>query len=72
MRGTNERIAGLVSAGVITKERACDSKRLFFERNHAKASCKKMALVYGRKFAPYRCPFGDHWHIKSLDVDGGS
>lgn len=58
----------LVQLGVITEDRACQSKVAYYARNHAKASAKEQQRK-GRMVRLYRCPFGDHWHLTKTNEE---
>lgn len=59
----DERLQGLIDAGVIRKSSACDGKTRFTSQNDARHAAKLMAGEQRRDAVVYRCNWCGFHHI---------
>lgn len=62
-RRDTARAAAMVSAGIITADRACEGKARYTNQNDARHAAKLVQRTANRKATTYRCPFCDGYHI---------
>jgi hypothetical protein len=58
-----DRVRAMINVGIVTRERACDSKQSYPNRNDARHAAKGIFAKTGRETATYRCEFCGLWHI---------
>lgn len=50
----------------LTRERACGRKRRHRTRAAAMTAVRSLTARGARRLTPYRCPWGQHWHVGHL------
>jgi hypothetical protein len=58
-----ERAHAMVEHGVITRDKACDHKRVYYNKNDARHGAKAVARKTGRLATYYRCEFCRNYHV---------
>jgi hypothetical protein len=58
-----ERAHAMVEHGLITREEACEHKRVYLTQNDARHAAKAVSRKTDRMATTYKCEFCQHYHV---------